>query len=114
MDKLVSQREEETYLRIPFQFLDQTVIAIFKCLGLLCPTAKRPASSPVTLNQPEPEDQEYDVDMKDDEDVVLLTRGGGRKKTRGKQTDKEKTSKGRRGQTNKIPKAAAAIQVSGD
>lgn len=52
MEKLVRRSEEETYLWTPFQFLDQTVIAIFKCLGLLCSTAKKTASSPVTLNQP--------------------------------------------------------------
>ncbi|EFH42559.1 hypothetical protein ARALYDRAFT_358114 [Arabidopsis lyrata subsp. lyrata] len=94
MEKLDRRSEEETYLWISFQFLDQTLIAIFKCLGILCQTAKETASSPVTLNLPE---EENDVAMKDD--VVLSTRG---KKPKAKKRDKENTSKGRPGQTNKI------------
>ncbi|XP_010444446.1 PREDICTED: elicitor peptide 2-like [Camelina sativa] len=113
MDKIVRRSEEEPYLWIPIQFLDQTVIAIFKCLGLLCPTAKK---TPVTLNQPE---EEEDVAMKDD-GVVLLTRG--RMKARAKKKDKENTSKGRPGQTNKLLNAAIdtsalnkkQIEISGD
>lgn len=53
MDKLERRSEEETYLWIPFQFLDQTLKAILKCLGLLHhDSPAETASSPVTLNQP--------------------------------------------------------------
>jgi len=52
MEKLDKRREEETYLWIPVQFLDQALIAVLKCIGLLCQPAKKTAPSPVTFNQP--------------------------------------------------------------
>ncbi|KAG7539236.1 Elicitor peptide [Arabidopsis suecica] len=71
MEKSDRRKEEETYLWIPLQFLDQTLIAVLKCLGLLCPTAKKTASPPVILNQPEEQEEDDGVAMKDD-DVVLI------------------------------------------
>ncbi|CAL9244895.1 unnamed protein product [Arabidopsis halleri] len=108
MEKLDRRKEEETYLWIPLQFLDQTLIAVLKCLGLLCPTAKKTASPPAILNPPEEQEEDDGVAMKDD-DVVLLSTRGKNMKAKAKKRDKENPSSGRPGQTNKIPNAA--IQV---
>ncbi|KAL9284576.1 Elicitor peptide 2 [Arabidopsis thaliana] len=105
MEKLDKQREQKTYLWIPVQFLDQALIAVLKCIGLLCQPAKKTAPSPVTFNQPEEQEEDYGVAMKDD-DVVVLLRDN---KAKSKKRDKEKPSSGRPGQTNSIPNAA--IQV---
>ncbi|KAL0686357.1 hypothetical protein Bca4012_053205 [Brassica carinata] len=55
MEKYERLSEEETYWwMIPFKFLDQTLKAIFKCLGLLhheSPSTKT-ESFPVTSTQP--------------------------------------------------------------
>ncbi|CAL9244146.1 unnamed protein product [Arabidopsis halleri] len=57
MEKLDRRSEEETYIWIPLQCLDQTFKAILKCLGLLqdSPTTTKTASSLATSNQPEEE-----------------------------------------------------------
>ncbi|CAA7034760.1 unnamed protein product [Microthlaspi erraticum] len=90
------QDEVETNRWFPCQFLDQTLRAIFRCLGLLTllhhdsPTTTKTAPSPVTLNQPE-----EDVGVKDD--VVVTTRAT---KVKAKIKEKEKVSTGRSGQHN--------------
>ncbi|CAH8280840.1 unnamed protein product [Arabidopsis lyrata] len=89
MEKFDRRIEEETYLCIPFQILDQTLIAVLKCLGLLCPTAKKTASPPLILNQPDEQEEDDGVAMKDDDVVLSSTRG---KKAKAKKRDKEKPS----------------------
>ncbi|KAL0686358.1 hypothetical protein Bca4012_053206 [Brassica carinata] len=76
MEKYERLSEEETYWwMIPFKFLDQTLKAIFKCLGLLhheSPSTKT-ESFPVTSTQPlqqEEEEEEEDVVM---EENVIIT-----------------------------------------
>ncbi|ESQ31386.1 hypothetical protein EUTSA_v10005173mg [Eutrema salsugineum] len=102
MEKLDKRSEEETYLWVPFQFLDQTLRAIFRCLGLVhhhSPTT----TSPVTLNQSE---EEEDEDVATKEDVGVTTRGGKDGvvvssrgiKVRAKKKGKERVSSGRPGQ----------------
>lgn len=54
MEKSDRQSQEETYLWIPLQCLDQTIKAILKCLGLFhqdSPTTTKTASSPGTSKQ---------------------------------------------------------------
>ncbi|KFK28177.1 hypothetical protein AALP_AA8G482300 [Arabis alpina] len=108
MEKLERSSEEETSLWIPFQFLDQTLKAILKCIGLLhhdSPTTKT-TSSPMTLDQPEEEEEEENVAMEDD--IVVTTRGGQNgivvrsrgTKVKGKKKEKESVSRGSPGQHN--------------
>ncbi|EFH41187.1 predicted protein [Arabidopsis lyrata subsp. lyrata] len=110
MEKFDRRIEEETYLCIPFQILDQTLIAVLKCLGLLCPTAKKTASPPLILNQPDEQEEDDGVAMKDDDVVLSSTRG---KKAKAKKRDKEKPSSGSPGQTNIIPNAAIQVYEEG-
>ncbi|CAL9244896.1 unnamed protein product [Arabidopsis halleri] len=93
MEKSDRRSEEESYLWIPLQCLDQTLKAILKCLGLFhqdSPTT----SSPGTSNQPEQEEE--DVAVKEEEVVVTSRASKVKAKTRGK----ERVSSGRPGQHN--------------
>ncbi|KAG2301112.1 hypothetical protein Bca52824_029763 [Brassica carinata] len=98
MDKYERLSEEETYWWIPFKFLEQTLKAILKCLGLLhhdSPSTKT-ESSPVTSNQPEEEEEEEDVVMA--ENVIITSRGT---KVKAKTKKKEQKSSGRSGKHHK-------------
>ncbi|CAG7896223.1 hypothetical protein IGI04_008665 [Brassica rapa subsp. trilocularis] len=110
MEKYERLSEEETYWWIPFKFLDQTLKAIFKCLGLLhheSPSTKT-ESSPVTSTQPlqqEEEEEEEDVVM--EENVIITSRGSKTiatsrgTKLKAKTKKKEQKSSGRSGQHHK-------------
>uniref|UniRef100_A0A1J3INE2 Elicitor peptide 1 n=1 Tax=Noccaea caerulescens TaxID=107243 RepID=A0A1J3INE2_NOCCA len=99
------RNEEETYRWFSFQFLDQILKAISKCFGLLHhdspPTTTKTASYPVTLNQPE-EEEEENVGVKDH--VVVTTNGdvvtSRGTKVKAKIKGREKVSTGRSGQHN--------------
>uniref|UniRef100_A0A1J3CV28 Elicitor peptide 1 n=1 Tax=Noccaea caerulescens TaxID=107243 RepID=A0A1J3CV28_NOCCA len=99
------RNEEETYRCFSFQFLDQILKASLKCFGLLHhdspPTTTKTASYPVTLNQPE-EEEEENVGVKDHvvvttNGVVVTSRGT---KVKAKIKEREKVSTGRSGQHN--------------
>ncbi|CAH8391151.1 unnamed protein product [Eruca vesicaria subsp. sativa] len=98
MEKIERQSDEASYLWLPFQFLDQTLKAILRCLGLL-------HHDSVPLNQPDEEvEEEQDVAMEDD--VVVTTRGSKNgfvvtsrgTKMKAKKKDRERVSSGRPGQ----------------
>ncbi|KAL0692048.1 hypothetical protein Bca4012_059228 [Brassica carinata] len=110
MDKYERLSEEETYWWIPFKFLEQTLKAILKCLGLLhhdSPSTKT-ESSPVTSNQPqlqEEEEEEEDVVMAEnviiegkDSLIIITSRGT---KVKAKTKKKEQKSSGRSGKHHK-------------
>ncbi|CAH8313198.1 unnamed protein product [Eruca vesicaria subsp. sativa] len=77
MEKYERLSEEETYWWIPFKFLDQTLKAILKCLGLLhqdsSPT--KTESSPGTSNQPEEEEEEEEEEVVMEENLTVRSRG---------------------------------------
>ncbi|EOA14237.1 hypothetical protein CARUB_v10027392mg [Capsella rubella] len=114
MEKSDRQSEEATYLWIPLQYLDQTLKAILRCLGLFhqdSPTTTKTASSPGTSTQlEEEEEEEEDVTVKEEEEeeeeVVVTSRGLNRgvvvksraTKVQAKSRGKETVSRGRRGQ----------------
>nr|VDC67563.1 unnamed protein product [Brassica rapa] len=65
MEKVERQSEEASYLWLPFHFLNQTIKAILRCLGILHhdpPTVTKTSSDSAPLNQPE-EEEEEDVVM---------------------------------------------------
>ncbi|KAJ0238310.1 Elicitor peptide 1 [Hirschfeldia incana] len=105
MEKYERLNEEETYWWIPFKFLDQTLRAILKCLGLLHhdSPSKNTESTPVTSNQPLlEEEEEEDVAM--EESVIVTSRGSKNvlmtsrgTKMKAKKTKKEQKSSGRSG-----------------
>ncbi|KAL0792135.1 hypothetical protein Bca101_063512 [Brassica carinata] len=116
MDKYERLSEEETYWWIPFKFLEQTLKAILKCLGLLhhdSPSTKT-ESSPVTSNQPEEEEEEEDVVMAENVIIegldltlrwacclglIIITSRG--TKVKAKTKKKEQKSSGRSGKHHK-------------
>lgn len=55
MEKIERQTEEASYLGLPFHFLNQTLKAILRCLGILHhdpPTVTKTSSDSAPLNQP--------------------------------------------------------------
>ncbi|CAG7871644.1 unnamed protein product [Brassica rapa] len=59
MEKVERQSEEASYLWLPFHFLNQTIKAILRCLGILHhdpPTVTKTSSDSAPLNQPEEEE----------------------------------------------------------
>ena len=55
MEKIERQTEEASYLGLPFNFLNQTLKAILRCLGILRhdpPTVTKTSSDSAPLNQP--------------------------------------------------------------
>ncbi|CAH8391118.1 unnamed protein product [Eruca vesicaria subsp. sativa] len=107
MEKIERQSDEASYLWLPFQFLDQTLKAILRCLGLLHhdpPTMTKTSSDSVPLNQPDEEVEEEEVVAMED-DVVVTTRGGKNgfivtsrgTKVKAKKKDRERVSSGQPG-----------------
>ncbi|KAJ4897234.1 Elicitor peptide 1 [Raphanus sativus] len=105
MEKVERQSEEASFLWLPFHFLNQTIKAILRCLGLLHhdpPTVKKTSSDSAPLNQPE-EEEEDDVVMEDNlvvttmgskNGIVITNRGT---KVQAKKRGKENFSPGRPG-----------------
>ncbi|KAL0789141.1 hypothetical protein Bca101_005387 [Brassica carinata] len=106
MEKIERQTEEASYLGLPFNFLNQTLKAILRCLGILRhdpPTVTKTSSDSAPLNQPLQEEEE-DVVMEDNvvvatmgskNGIIITSRGS---KVKAKKKDKEKVSSGRPGQ----------------
>ncbi|CAN6812771.1 unnamed protein product [Brassica oleracea] len=103
MEKIERQTEEASYLGLPFHFLNQTLKAILRCLGILRhdpPTFTKTSSDSAPLNQPEEEDVVMEdnvvvATMGSKNGIIITSRGT---KVKAKRKDKEKVSSGRPGQ----------------
>ncbi|RID59115.1 hypothetical protein BRARA_F02364 [Brassica rapa] len=105
MEKVERQSEEASYLWLPFHFLNQTIKAILRCLGILHhdpPTVTKTSSDSAPLNQPEDEEEE-EVVMEDNvvvatmaikNGIIITSRGT---KVNAKRKEKAKVSSGRPG-----------------